>query len=455
MYAPGIVGPVGLWGNAMRGLRLVLPVLLAALPLSAFAGQYSLDAVGEQGASVTMTVSFAGDGETAETQTDLTFSTEFLTITAPESVNGSICLQISPSRLRIIPPSGGTTPLPAEPTPYCRYQVSIASEAPQGLIPFSNLQTLCYTPMAQTRPCTLATNSGVFVGSPVPRTLSYDPVAGSLIEFQVGNVVGGSAPNRSIVVTSSGNFGEAGISSCAISGSGAASFSVTPTSLSFPGPQHAALSVGCTYSAAEAQATLSCIEVDGDTPAPGQSRQFALRCPGVVPPANVAPTIHSSPVSGTTITIRGADGGHGTRYVHLSNHGGSGNASTTVTCYAAGSAQISRHQELPFSQGPLEQVVVGAGSVHGFYIRVPINGTPPAPVGWVSCTVTDQPLITFAIVSTNLPPPPFTSPPPPGGGGAGGGVAAPVTVPALGFENLLGLLLLFGLSGVVSLARRR
>ncbi len=440
----------------MRGHSLFALWALLACPQAAIAGQYSIDAVGFQGQASALTVLFAGDGETAETQTDLTFSGQYLTVSAPQSLNDAICLQVSATRLRVIPPSGGSLPLPGAATPYCSFQVAVAQNAPNAVIPLTAVDTECYTPMAQPRTCTLAPNSGVSVGGPpTPRTLSYTPAVGSLIEFPVGAVVGSAAPNRSIVVTANGNLGQASLTGCAISGSAAASFSVSPNSLQFAGSQSAALSVGCTNPAAEAVATLTCTEIDGDTPSPGQPRQFPLRCPAVVPPPNIAPTIHSSPVSGSTILVRGVEGGFGTSYVRMSNNGGSGTASTTITCYATGAAQISRHPTLPFSQGPLEQVVVGSSSAQDLWIRVPIAGTPAAPVGWVSCTVSNQPVITFAIRSTNELPP-IGSPPPPPSIGPGGpsGVVAPAMVPMLDRGVLLALLVLLGGGAIFALQRR-
>jgi hypothetical protein len=295
----------------------------------------------------------------------------------------------------------------------------------------------------------LATVSDV----PVPRTLSYTPTVGSTIAFANGAFAGDSAPVQQVSVTATGNAGPAGLSECNISGPGAAGFSVTPTQLDLTTSSPRSLTVGCSYATVTASATLSCVEIDGDTPAPGEVRLFGLSCPAAPQAPDIEPLIGSVPFSGATIVTSGASlGGLGTATIDLTASGGSGAGSVQISCVSSGNVRLAAFPALPSGQGPLSQTVTGSAQPVDLRVGVVLTSTEQVPAGAVSCTVSGQPTI---VITVNAPAPgtgigPIISPPPPS-------FPPPAArpIPAATPEWLSVVAMLVGLAGLLAAGSRR
>jgi len=431
-----------LGSTTMNTKKLLALAVLGFLPFAAHAGSFSAAATGAPGASVTLTVAFTGDGSSTEAQTDFQFSNTNVTISAPViAATGAICQIISPTRIRTISPSGpnaGNDPIPTGPTSICTFTAAIGGAAPEGLIPFTAQAgtSLCFDVGANpVMPCTVAANSGVTVANqPIPRTLSYNPAVGSTITFAAGATPGTSAPSQNIAVTAAGTSGSATLTGCAITGTGAASFSVAPTSLTFNTSISQNLVVGCTYPVANAAATLTCTETDGDTVAPGAARAFQLACPA----PTVNPTITANPASGSTITVSGGLAAtQGLSLIDLSATGGSGAGTTAISCTSTGNVQISASPATPSGQGPVVQNVT-TGQPTDIRVGVQLTANAQSPAGTITCTVAGQANLTYTVNSP-----------------AGVTTVPPTFIPSSSTWSALALLSLLGVFGLLAVAFRR
>jgi hypothetical protein len=273
--------------------------------------------------------------------------------------------------------------------------------------------------------------------APIARTLSYNPTAGSTVNFAAGGPPGSAAPDQTITVTANGNTGTATLSGCAISGAGASSFDLSPTSLTFndgnPGP--GALTLGCTYPTSTASATLTCTETDGDTVAPGAARTFNLSCPA----PTVNPTIASAPASGSTINVSGGIAGtQGVGLVDFSASGGSGAGSTAISCTSTGNVQIANSPATPSGQGPVNQTVTGTNAPIDLRVGVQLTTNAQSPAGTVTCTAAGQADFTFNV---NAP--------------AGTTVVPPTFIPSSSTWSTIALLSLLGVFGLLAVGFRR
>lgn len=233
---------------------------------------------------------------------------------------------------------------------------------------------------------TLGTASVMIANTPVQRTLAFNPTAGSTISLTGGTgAVGSQTVAQDIVVTSTGNSGTPSVSGCAITGPGAAQFTVTPTSLTgFDVDATQELSVNCTRQAAVATATLTCNETDADST--NTPRAFNLSCPaGAVVPVN--PTITASPASGSTITINGVVGTTGTSAIDFTATGGMGSGSTTINCSSTGTVLLTNAPGTP-NGTTANQTVTGSAAALDVIVGVNLTNAAQTPAGTVTCTVT-------------------------------------------------------------------
>ncbi len=556
----------------MQKIGWLLLATLAAPEI--LAGEYTATATAPPGGVTTLDVSFAGDGRTVETEVSLTFNNAFVSISNPVEANNSICLLVNPTRLRIIPPSGGNTPLPAATTTYCRFRVTVAGTAPQGLIALAPADVLCFNADANAEPCSLASGAGITVAGepvppppPVPLNLSYQPLAGTLIAFVDGQAPNTPAPPRTVAVTANGGLGEgsaslsactltgsgadrfsvlpngldfstagtqsvsigcnypsadalatltcteidadspapgvprafnlrcpaapptfprrlsyqpqvgtlitfaegqvpntpapprpidvhavgssgtASVSDCTLSGSGADRFSVSPTSLDFPSPNAQSLSIGCNYLSADALATLTCTEIDGDTPAPGAPRAFNLRCPAAPPPTR-NPVISSTPASGATISASAALLGlMGLTTINLIASDATADGSATISCSSSGEVQLAAVPATPSGQGPINQTVLGNAQPTSIRVGVILTDSAQSPAGTITCAVSGQNSLSFTVTAPRFGSiGPIISPPPP----SPGLPRAPLPIPTLSLVWLLALAGLLGLWGLLT-----
>ena len=310
--------------------------------------------------------------------------------------------------------------------PYCTGIGSAATTGCTALFDVSGTRDDAPSPT----PVTVDGTTTVFVSA--NRTLAFNPTFGTTISFGPGAV--GSTPSQNIVVTASGNVGTATVTGCAISGSGASSFSVSPTSLTFSGatanPQN--LAVGCTIPASSASATLTCTQTDqGGTATP---RTWPLTCAAV----NANPVIAESPATGSTLSVGGAQAGsQATTSVTLTATGGSGAGTASVACTSTGGVQIA-FGATPTTQAA-NQTVTGANPAQNLVVGATLTPVPQTGVGTVTCDVTDNNgtrQITYSVDAL-------------------AGVVPPEIIPASSLWSQLALIALFlGLGGLVLVVRR-
>jgi hypothetical protein len=265
----------------------------------------------------------------------------------------------------------------------------------------------------------------------VPRTLSYNPTAGSTIAFAAGMTPGAAAPGATIDATATGTTGNASLSNCAISGAGAAAFSVSPTSLTFNSSTTQSLNLGCTYPTSNATATLTCSETDADST--NASRTWNLSCPA----PNVAPTVTSATASPLALP-GGIAGTQSLGTIDLTAAGGSGAGSTAVSCTSTGNVQIAAAPGTPSTQGPVAFNVVGTAQPTDIRVGVNLTTTSQPAAGTVTCTVAGQADI---VINVSAP--------------AGTTVVPPTFIPSSSTGSTLALLGLLGLFGMLAVGFRR
>ncbi|MCK7593824.1 hypothetical protein [Pseudomarimonas salicorniae] len=284
-------------------------------------------------------------------------------------------------------------------------------------------------------PATPVANDGtVTVTVSANRTLSFAPPAGTTIAFGPGAV--GSTDTEVIAVTSSGNQGTATVTGCGISGPGASSYSVTPTSLTFNGsnPTTQNLNVTCTIPASDASGTLTCTQTDaGGTPT---QRQWPLTCA----PAPATPDVSASPAGGAVSVGGGSVGSTASGSVVFTATGGAGSGSATISC-----TRTSGTLTLAFTGGTpgttANQTVTGSADPLDLSFFATLTDAAQPSVGAFSCVITD------AGGSETLN---FTASAP-----AGSTFTPPAVIPASSLWSQLALIGLFlGLGGLVLVVRR-
>jgi len=68
-----------------------------------------------------LVVSFAGGDDVTEAQADFTIPAGYKFVSAKSKVSDTLCVAIPDNKIRVVPPSGGTTPLPKAATDYCAF----------------------------------------------------------------------------------------------------------------------------------------------------------------------------------------------------------------------------------------------------------------------------------------------------------------------------------------------
>jgi hypothetical protein len=266
---------------------------------------------------------------------------------------------------------------------------------------------------------------------PVPRTLSYDPVTGSLITFAAGAAPGTPAPGQTITVTAAGNEGTATLTAC----SAPAPFNVSPTSLSFadatPGPFN--LTVGCSYPTSNATGTLTCTQTNAGAAATQVS--WNLSCPA----PNVGPTISAVPASGSNVAVSaGSVGTQGQATIDLQAAGGSGGGSTDISCTSTGNVLIAAAPGTPAGQGPVAQTVTGTAQPTDLRVGVVLTAASQPAAGTITCTVSGQADLTWTVSAP-----------------AGSTFTPPEVIPSASTWSKIALFGLLGIFGLMAVGFRR
>lgn len=106
----------------MRYLYLSVAILGLGAFQAASAGQFEVWTGHDKGRTVTVLVTFQGDGITEDAQLDLGFDESVEFVSAKTIVDGSVCVLMKNKRaVRIVPPTGGGTPLTSKPVEYCSF----------------------------------------------------------------------------------------------------------------------------------------------------------------------------------------------------------------------------------------------------------------------------------------------------------------------------------------------
>lgn len=316
------------------GLRVLGATLLATMASAAIAGTYSTNnPTIAPGANGTVTVSFAGDGTTQDSQWDFTYNTAVLTPSAPMIlVPGSVCsifpaAGMVPAFVRVSPPSGAGNPVTSTNTAYCSFTFAVAAGAATGQSAFTTRFIECEGAAGPVAPCTGSGFVNVAAGpADVSPNLTYNPPSGGAITLTAA----GANATGVIAITPAGGTGVATttVGSCTFAAN-TASLASSPATLTFTGPTTTAqnLNLTCVRQAAAVTALLTCSETQSDgTPAGAQARTFNVTCPAAVA-ADVSPNVAFTP---SPLTLTGTGAATGT--LTGTPSGGTGAATTVATC---------------------------------------------------------------------------------------------------------------------------
>ncbi len=256
-------------------------------------------ASGNAGTSVSIPVTFTGDGATIAAQAQINVAAP-LTITGITNNGSGYCALNSGTNVGIV--MFAFAPLANQPV--CDLTIAIAGGAAAGNYPVDISGQLCSVSGGGAAPTCTATDGTVTVtgggGGGTAPTVTYTPNPGTTINFPAG--AAGNATS-SITVTSAGGTapGTVTVNNCTAT----AGFTVTNAPINLTGTAggaqiNSSINLQCTRGGAVQNGTLTCTE----TPTPGAAvnRQWPLVCPQATV-ANTPPTITYTPAAGSNINI--------------------------------------------------------------------------------------------------------------------------------------------------------
>jgi hypothetical protein len=366
----------------------------------------------------------AASGETtANFQGRLIYDSTRLTATI---ASGAAACTIPSAGTVVVVTQNFSTPLLANGT-VCEIAFSSVAAAPLGVTNLdfqfdAMLGDGCLDDAAGAATCSINDATVEIVSQPpVPLTLSYSPAPGALPAF--GSGVIGSSASQNIAATAAGNSGTASLACTATAG-----FTVTP-SLNFAAAGSQNIAVGCTYAAAASNGSVTCTEIDGDTPSPGVARTWTATCPaGSVAPVN--PTITTVTPTGAFAMPTGTIGQTVTRPIQFTAAGGAGSGSATIACTAPA----------PVTVVPANQTVTGSAQPQNVVVSLPLTSAAQGPFT-VSCVITDSAgarTNTFDVTAA-----------------AGSAFVAPSVVPATSTWSMVALIALMAGFGIALVGFRR
>ena len=155
-----------------RNIFLAIAVLLSS---GVNAAQWKISSTsGSSGASVPITVSLTGDGQTRDGELTIVFDESRLTLPVASGVipgagvNGASC-QRSASNKIFVARLGGSL-LPTTPTTLCNLPFTVLNPAPSGNAPLIGTKAGCYTDVSNSSSCSVSNGAIVISGTapPVP-----------------------------------------------------------------------------------------------------------------------------------------------------------------------------------------------------------------------------------------------------------------------------------------------
>ncbi|MBD8527331.1 hypothetical protein [Pseudomarimonas arenosa] len=386
----------------------------------AFAGNYTATGSGDPGGSGNLVVTFAGDGATVDTEVTFTYDNTNITLGAGVASNGALCLSPSATSIRVVPPSGGATPLTSTQTTYCTYPVTVGGAAPAGLVAFNTMAIECSNAMAGSETCTVSAGAGFTVTNNVPPTIG------------AGAFVAGSPSGTEGVVTAIGNINfpitspaggsNTGSVQCA-DAAGGPTFSFTPsTAVTVDSSTVSPVSIGvsCPLSpngggAVNGDATCTVTDSAGT-----RMETISIDCPeGAMA---MGPTLTPQATTNINLPVALVGSQSNTSIVFTAGNDGNAGQSTPLNCTATAPATIV--------SGGSQSVMTGsqpAPVVAGIVL------TGAAQVGTVTCNGT--------VYTLNAP--------------AGVVFVPPTVIPASSFWSQLSLIALFAALGGLFVAFRR
>lgn len=300
---------------------LALCLTAAGFSATASAGTFDATTSGQPGETVALQVTFAGDGATTNADLILDYDNTHIDITVDAAnVDGptgnEICQRVSATRIRIVSPDGGATPLPNAATLTCEFQVEIDAGAPFGLIPFTVNLIDCADRDGNNTVCTLSATSGVdVVDGPQPPTLV--PPASGTITFAGGTV--GTQPTSNIQFSiTGGDPGESVDLTCDTPSAGFTIVSGAPQTITTGGTVEP---IVVRAPALAATAQIGMVTCGGST--------FSLEAPAGTPV--VGPTL-TPPATTSVTTTPALVGQTGRVNILFSAAGGDAGQSSTLTC---------------------------------------------------------------------------------------------------------------------------
>lgn len=403
-------------------MKLQRSLLCAALVLAspfAAAGVYTVSGTGDAGTSGnSLVVTFAGDGSTVDTEATYTFSNANITLGAGVASNGAQCLSPTATSIRVVPPSGGATPLTGTATTYCTYPVTVNAGTPAGLIAFTESAIECLNAMAANQTCTTAAGAGFTVTANNPPTIGAGAFTAGMPSGTEGTVAAIGNVNFAITTAAAGTG--TGSVQCA-DAAGGPTFTLSPsTAITVNSGSASPISVGVscplsTFGGGAVNGDVTCTVTDS---AGTRNETINIACPEG---ADATGPVLTAPVStvinlGATIVGQSASGS-----IQYSAAGGDAGQSTALVCSVV--------------SGPVSIVSGGNQTV--------TTGSQPAPV---IVSMTSAVAAQVATVSCNGTE--FTI-------NAAAGLVPPEVIPASSLWSQLSLIgLLAGLGGLMVALRR-
>ena len=147
-------------------------IVLCFFSCAASAGTWQIDSTSAAaGASVSIPITLAGDGETVVGELEVAFDDGRLTLPVASghipgaSVNGSICIRTSSNRLKVISNLLASTPIPTRPSIICNIPFTVLNPSAPGKAPVSAINPQCLNNVTNVTPCTASSGSVLVTGS--------------------------------------------------------------------------------------------------------------------------------------------------------------------------------------------------------------------------------------------------------------------------------------------------
>lgn len=134
-------------------------IVLCFFSCAASAGTWQIDSTSAAaGASISIPITLAGDGETVVGELEVAFDDGRLTLPVASghisgaSVNGGICIRTSSNRLKVISNLLASTPIPTRPSIICNIPFTVLNLSAPGKAPVSAIKPHCSACTARARP---------------------------------------------------------------------------------------------------------------------------------------------------------------------------------------------------------------------------------------------------------------------------------------------------------------